>query len=51
MQYTNNYKFKKPDILYYCRDVKSYFFVREINGSYSYSAFSYSRNETLNPTI
>lgn len=40
----------KPDTLYYCRDIKSYFFVREINGDYIFNAYSCYNNSSLNPT-
>ena len=38
------------DKLYYCKDIKVYFYVREINGDYRFYTYSCTRNQTLNQT-
>lgn len=38
------------DKLYYCKDIKVYFYVREINGDYRFYTYSCSRNQTFNQT-
>ena len=38
------------DKFYYCKDIKVYCYVKEINGDYRYYGYSCTRNETFNQT-
>ena len=37
--------------LFYCKEDKTYYFIKEVNGQYSFSAYSCYKSETLNPTV